>query len=56
MSGFLVDPKLFNYIIMCLYVINSVQWAAHKSWGDACYWISAFAITASVTWGFNRVA
>lgn len=50
----LLDPKLFNYVIMSLYVLNSLRWAVYGSWGDAAYWISAFAITASVTWGFTR--
>jgi hypothetical protein len=50
----LFDPKIFNYVIMVLYVLNSARWAVHGSWGDAAYWVSAFAITASVTWGFQR--
>ncbi len=48
------DPKIFNYIIMVLYVVNAVRWSFYGSWGDSCYWLSAAAITASVTWGFQR--
>lgn len=47
-------PKLFNYVILTLYLLNSGWWAWHKSWGDALYWIAAFQITAAVTWGYNR--
>lgn len=53
MSYFL-DPKLFNYVIMSLYVLTAGRWVLFGSYGDACYWLSAFAITASVTWGFQR--
>lgn len=33
MSWLFADPKLFNYLIMGLYVTNSIWWAWHKSWG-----------------------
>ena len=48
----LLDPKLFNYLIMSLYVINATRWACEGKWADMCYWLSAFAITATVTWGY----
>ena len=50
----LLDPKIFNYIIMGLYVLNAGRWAIHGSWGDTMYWASACAITVSVTWGMTR--
>lgn len=49
-----IDPKIFNYVIMCLYIINVAWWSAHRSWGDAWYWASALSITAAVTFGYNR--
>lgn len=54
LTAFLLDPKIFNYVIMCLYVINAGRWALYGSWGDVSYWCSAAAITASVTWGYSR--
>lgn len=54
MRDFLLDPRIFNYIIMTLYVLNSARWAWHGSWADTCYWLSATAITATVTWGYTR--
>ena len=51
---FLLDPKFFNYLIMSLYVVNSLRWTAHGSWADAGYWACAFGITACVTWGYER--
>ena len=45
----LTDPKLFNYIIMVLYACSAVRHACARSIGDCCYWLSALAITATVT-------
>lgn len=50
----LLDPKVFNYVIMSLYVINAGRWAINGNWADVSYWLSAFAITATVTWGYNH--
>jgi hypothetical protein len=50
----LLDPKLFNYIIMTLYTCACLWWAAHGSWTDAAYWFFALGITATVTWGYGR--
>jgi len=54
MKLLLSDPKVFNYLIMSLYILNSIRWAAHGNWADVCYWASAFAITATVTWGYSH--
>lgn len=54
MMGWMFDPKLFNYVIMSLYLLNSVWWAIHRSYADMCYWLSALAITATVTFGYQR--
>jgi hypothetical protein len=50
----LLDPRLFNYVIMTLYILNALRWAVHGSWADMSYWLSAFAITATVTWGYKH--
>ena len=50
----ILDPKLFNYLIMTLYLINSLWWAYHGKYADMFYWLSALAITATVTWGYSR--
>ncbi len=52
--AFLLDPKIFNYLIMSLYVLTAGRWALSGSWADVSYWLSAFAITATVTWGYTR--
>ena len=48
------DPKIFNYVIMTLYALNSVRWGFAGKWADVCYWLSAFAITATVTFGYKH--
>lgn len=50
----LSDPALFNYLIMSLYLLSAVRWASAGKWADMCYWLSALAITATVTWGYQR--
>ena len=52
MRFLLNDPKIFNYIIMSLYGINSIRLGFFGNWADMCYWLSALAITATVTWGY----
>ena len=50
----LTDPRIFNYIIMCLYTLNACRWAINKSVADTCYWISALGITLTVTFGYKH--
>lgn len=45
----LLDPKIFNYVIMVLYTTNIVNYAVRGQWNSAWYWFSALSITASVT-------
>ena len=45
----LSDPKLFNYLIMVMYALSAARHAYARSVGDCCYWLSALAITATVT-------
>jgi hypothetical protein len=54
MEWLLGNPKLFNYLIMALYLINSYWWFKHGHNADGCYWLSALAITATVTFGYAR--
>ena len=53
-KALLLDPKLFNYLIMTLYACSAIRFAAGFYWTDMCYWLSALAITATVTFGYNR--
>lgn len=50
----LFDPRIMNFIIMGMYVLNGVRWAVAGSWWNVMYWICAFGITASVTFGIKH--
>lgn len=50
----LTDPKLFNYFIMTIYLCAALWWLWHGSRVDFFYWCSALAITATVTFGYER--
>lgn len=52
--NFLRDPKVFNYVILLLYVLNAGRWAVALKWADVSYWLSAAAITATVTFLYKH--
>lgn len=54
MRALLLDPKLFNYLIMALYGLNALRWAIQRNAADTCYWLSALAITATVTFLYKH--
>lgn len=43
------DPAALNYVLIAIYILNTLRWAAARSWWDVLYWIAAAMITASVT-------
>lgn len=51
---FLLDPKVFNYLILVLYGLNVIRWGIAGKIADVCYWLSAFAITATVTFMYKH--
>jgi len=51
---YLFDPRIFNFIIMALYGLNIIRWLFAGKYADACYWASALAITATVTFGYKH--
>ena len=52
--SWLADPKVFNYTIMVLYLLNAGRWAYERKFADTCYWLSALAITATVTFLYKH--
>ncbi len=54
MKQLLLDSKLFNYVIMVMYTLNAGRWAYQGVLADTCYWLSALAITATVTFLYNH--
>jgi hypothetical protein len=51
---FLTDPLIFNYTIMILYFLNACRWLYEGKIADVCYWLSALAITATVTFLYKH--
>lgn len=51
---FILDPRIFNFIIIGLYMLNAARWAFEGKWADMCYWLSALAITLTVTFGYKH--
>ena len=54
MLNLLLDPKIFNYIIMILYTLNALRWLYEGKINGVCYWLSALAITATVTFLYKH--
>jgi len=50
----LLDPRIFNYVILVLHALNVVRWIIARSVADACYWASAFAITFTITFLYKH--
>lgn len=48
------DPRAFNFLIMALYAAAAVRWGFARRWADCCYWLSALAITVTVTFGYKH--
>lgn len=46
---FLKDPKIFNYIILILYILCAVRWAFEKNYGQFIYWVGAIILTYAIT-------
>ncbi|MCB5187407.1 hypothetical protein LG200_05230 [Methylobacillus caricis] len=49
MKHIFLDPRIFNYVILALYSLNILRWAFERNAFGVCYWLSAAAITATVT-------
>lgn len=52
--NWLLDPRIFNFVILTLYALNITRWAVEGKWWDATYWFAAFLITFVVTFGYEH--
>ncbi len=52
--GILLDPRLFNFVIMGLYGAAAIRWGIALKFADMFYWLSALAITLTVTFGYRH--
>ena len=51
---FFTNPRIFNFVIMGLYLANTALHAYLGRWSGALYWLSAFGIVSAVTWGVDK--
>jgi hypothetical protein len=49
MMRFLLDPRLFNIVILVLFGATAIRWAIEKNWGQATYWLAALVLNIAVT-------
>jgi hypothetical protein len=45
----LLDPMLFNVLILVLFAAASVRWAIAGDWKQALYWFAAFWLNVAVS-------
>lgn len=38
MMAILLDPKLFNYLVVILYALAMVRWGFQRDWIQCAYW------------------
>lgn len=47
----LLDPRLFNFVIMTLYGLNIARWSVAGNFWAAGYWSCALGLTVIITFG-----
>jgi phage shock protein PspC (stress-responsive transcriptional regulator) len=47
---FLLDPRLFNVLVMTLSAFAAIRWTVEGSWKQSVYWAAAFALTFAITY------
>lgn len=50
----LSNPRLWNYLLICLYVVAAGRWAYARNWPQALYWFGAIIINGAATWGMSK--
>ncbi len=40
MKRLLEDPRMFSYLILVLYTLNSSRWLIARNYGQALYWFA----------------
>ena len=46
---FLYDPRLINYVLMSLFLLNAIRWSFERQWGKVIYWIGSLVLTIGIT-------
>jgi hypothetical protein len=47
--NWILDPKIFNYLILGLFAFAVIRWAIERNWGQAIYWAGALILNLAVT-------
>ena len=47
----LLDPRIFNFVIMALYGLNILRWLVAANYWAAGYWACALGLTVIITFG-----
>lgn len=45
----LLDPKIFNYLIIAMFAAAAIRWAFAGNWPQSGYWASAAVLNIFVT-------
>lgn len=43
------DPRIFNGVIIAMFLAASIRWAYEKNWAQTIYWICAAGLNVAVT-------
>lgn len=49
MINILTDPRIFNFIIIALFLIAGIRWTFAGDYWQALYWYCGFGINIAVT-------
>ncbi len=50
----LLDPRIFNYMILILFALATVRWTIAGQYWEALYWFGALILNIAVTYGFPK--
>ena len=51
---FLSDPRLFNFVLLALYILNMCRWALAKNGPQSVYWLGAALLNGAITWQVSK--
>jgi len=47
----LLDPRVFNIVLLALFGLATIRWAFAENWAQTLYFAGAFALNWAVTFG-----
>lgn len=49
----LLDPRLFNILIIVMFIAAAIRWGFVGNWPQSIYWIAAAVLNVAVTVGMK---